>query len=167
MCTHFTHKIIKCHFIFAPSASQNCFHTPNDMKSEMHIFNLLPRWLAFSVRSTESLIQAPTGDKNWLWASELWKQESSCLNMSALVIRMIESLSTFSSRGAPSALAEVYLSCLMCLDVSMRPLCRGSTVLSYHSFIWQQTSNNGTQVEMSQLTVHHCLARDGHDQICE
>lgn len=145
MCTHLTHKITKCHFIFAPSASQNCFYTPNNMKSEMHTFNVLPRWLAFSVRSTESFIQALTGDKNWLWALELWKQESSSLNMSALVIRMIESLSTFSTRGAPSALAEVYLSCLMCLDVSMPLLCRGSTVLSYHSFIWQQTSNNGKE----------------------
>lgn len=81
----------------------------------------------------------PWRDKNGLWGLELWKQKSSCLNMSPLVKRMIESLSKFSTRGALSALAEVYLSCLMCLDESMRLLCRGSTVLSYHSFIWQQT----------------------------
>lgn len=127
-----------------PSMSLNCFHTPNNMKFEMHIFNLLPRWLAFSVRSSESFIRALTGDRNWLWGLELWKQKSSCLNMSPLVSGMIESLSKFSTRSALSALAEVYLSCLMCLDESVRLLCWGRTVLSYHGFIWQQTSNNGT-----------------------
>lgn len=43
-------------------------------------------------------------------------RKSSCLNMSPLVKGMIESLSEFSTHGALSALAEVYLSCLMCLD---------------------------------------------------
>lgn len=88
----------------------------------MHVFNLLPRWIAFWVESSESLIPALTGDKNGLWGLELWKQKSSCLNMSLLVKGMIESLSKFSTRGALSALAEVYLSCLMCLDESTQLL---------------------------------------------
>lgn len=131
-------KCVKTTSHFAPSVFQNYFHT-NNMKFEIHIFNLLPRWLAFLVQASVSFIRTLTGDRNGLWGLELWKQKSSCLNMSPLVKQMIESLSKFSTRGALSALAEVYLSCLMCLDESMRRLCRGSTVLSYHSFIWQQT----------------------------
>lgn len=92
----------------------------------------------FSVWPSESFIQTLTGDKSGLWGLELWKQKSSCLNMSPLVKGMIESLSKFSTRGALSALAEVYLSCLMCLDQSMRLLRRCSYILSYHSLIWQQ-----------------------------
>lgn len=70
-------------------------------------------------------------------------------------------VSTFSTQCALSALTEVYLSCLMCLDRSVWLLCWSSNVLSYHSFIWHQMSNNGTQVEMPQLSVHHsCTADD-------
>lgn len=62
------------HLIFAPSVFRNCFHTPNNMKSEMHKFNLLPRWLAFLVGPIESFIQALTG-KKWIMGFEIRETE--------------------------------------------------------------------------------------------
>lgn len=82
--------------------------------------------------------------------------------MSPPVNLVIESLCTFCAQGALSAQAEVYLSCLMCLEEFMWLLCRGCIVLSYHGFIWHQMSNNGTSVEMPQLLVHHCCAEVRH-----
>lgn len=66
---------------------------------------------------------------------EIMETEIFSLEYVPLVKHMIESLSKFSTRGALSALAEVYLSCLMCLNASMQLLCQGTTVLSYHSFM--------------------------------
>lgn len=50
---------------------------------------------------------------------EIMETEIFSLEYVPLVKHMIESLSKFSTRGALSALAEVYLSCLMCLDSSI------------------------------------------------
>lgn len=88
-----------------------------------------------SIFQSSPVIRALTVGQKWIMGFGIMETEISCLNMSPLVKRMIESLSKFSTRDALSALAEVYLSCLMCLDESMRLLGRGTTVLSYQSFI--------------------------------
>lgn len=62
---------------------------------------------------------SPDRGQKWIMGFEIMETEIFLLEYVPLVKHMIESLSKFSTRGALSALAEVYLSCLICLDTSM------------------------------------------------
>lgn len=118
-----THSRVMCenHVLFAHSAFSSVrivFHTSNNLKFQV--------WYIDSPKVTCSLSAAqwiihlsPDRGQKWIMGFEIMEAGIFSLEYVPLVKHMIESLSKFSTRGALSALAEVYLSCLMCLDSSV------------------------------------------------
>lgn len=115
------HKMCENNFLFAPSAFCSVrivFHTSNNLKFHVRYIDS-PKVTCFLSSAQWIIHLSPDRGQKWIMGFEIMEAEIFSLEYVPLVKHMIESLSKFSTRGALSALAEVYLSCLMCLDSSM------------------------------------------------